>query len=284
MIQIRRAVAAGLAGWAARLLFVVGLGSCAVGLYIALFGSLGLRDPGHAWSLGLLVMGAGAAASAVGFIAAFVPWHGRGRRQGAPGERSIWYWGTWLVFGVTAVALLCLSCGLRLIGDWQRSNATVTATVSDCTAGDSDSGTTYSCTYDWDWKGVQHIQNRSADAQYFDGHRVALWIDPVTGGADDHTYTTMVYAFVGAGGVGLFDLLVCIGIAVALYQRRHDFRGWLVSLAWWRTLPEAGAVLADTPPSTAPVESTIEDTVPADTVPANGVAPGWAEDAQAPSY
>jgi hypothetical protein len=274
MIQIRRAFAAGLAGWAARLLFELGLVGCAVGLYIALFGSLGLRDPGHAWSLGLLVMGIGAAASAIGFIAAFVPWNGRGRRQGTSGERSIWYWGTWLVFGVTAVALLCLSCGLRLIGDWQRSNTTVTATVSNCTSDNSDAGTSYSCTYNWEWNGVQHTQNRAADAQYFDGHRVALWIDPVTGGADDHTYTAMVYAFVGAGGVGVFELLVCIGVVVALYERRHQFRGWLVGLAFWRPVPEAGTV-----PSIAPVESTIEDTVPA-----TGAAPDWAEDARAPGY
>ena len=274
MIQIPRAVAAGLAGWAARLLFAGGIGSCAFGLYIALFGSLGLRDPGHAWSLGLSVMGVGAAASVVGFIAAFLPWNGRGRRQGASGERSIWYWGTWLVFGVTAVALLCLSCGLRLVGDWQRSNVTATATVSACATDDSDSGTTYSCTYDWEWKGVQHIQNRSADAQYFDGHHVALWIDPVTGGADDHTYTAMVYAFVGAGMIGLFALLVWIGAVVALYERRRDLRGWFAGLAWWRAAAETG-----TAPPIAPAESTIEDAVPA-----NGMAPGWAEDVQAPGY
>jgi len=252
MTRIGVPAAAGPAGWAARLLFVSGIGCTIVGLYIALFKSLGERDPGHLWLLGLSVMGFGAAGSFVGFIAVFILQPNRGNPPVTADPQ--WYWYPWVVLIGTAVALLCLSCGLRLIGDWQRSNVAVTATASGCTSDSSDSGTTYSCTYDWDWNGAHHTQARPANGQYDDGSPVQLQIDPVTGGADDHSLTDMVYSFIGAGAIGLFDLLLCVGIGMEVADRRGDFRRWLTYQAWWRRLPERRR--ADPEPTAEPV---IED-------------------------
>jgi hypothetical protein len=256
MIRIGWSAAAGLAGWAARLLFVAGLVCGIVGLYIALFPSLGLRDPGHLWLLGLTVMGFGAAGSFLGFISVFIMRPNRGD----PPIRANpeWFTYPWLLFLATAVGLLCLSCGLRLVGDWQRSNVTVSATASGCASDTSDSGTTYSCTYDWDWNGVHHRQDRPANAQYEDGYQAQLWIDPVTGGADDHNLTTMIYSFIGASLIGLFDLLLCVGIGIEMFDRRDNFRAWLIHQAWWRR-PPAGPVIEDARPAA--------DAVPSDSVP-----------------
>ena len=269
MIRIGMPAAAGLAGWAARLLFVSGIGCTIAGLYIALFRSLGERDPGHLWLLGLLVMGFGAAGSFAGFLGVFAL---RPNRGDPPVHTNPeWYWFPWLLVLGTAVALLCLSCGLRLVGDWQRSNATVIATASDCTSDTSDSGTTYSCTYDWDWNGVHHTQGRPANAQYDDGRPVRLWIDPVTGGADDHSLTDMVYSFVGAGSVGSFDLLLCMGIGIEVVDRRAHFRRWLAYQAWWRRLPAR----RDHPEP--PAEPVVEDARPP-------YAAGVIQDARPPGY
>jgi hypothetical protein len=270
MIRIGLSAAAGLTGWAARLLFVSGIGCTVVGLYIALFKSLGERDPGHLWLLGLTVMGFGAAGSLAGFTVVFVL---RPNRAHPPVTADPeWYGYPWLLLIAAAVALLCLSCGLRLVGDWQRSNATVTATASGCTSDSSDSGTTYSCTYDWDWNGAHHTQGRPANAQYEDGRSVRLWIDPVTGGADDHSLTDMVYSFIGAGAIGLFDLLLCVGVGIELVDHREHFRGWLTYQAWWRRLP--GRRRPEPGPSAEPV---IEDARPP-------YAAGVIEDARPPGY
>ncbi|HEU5331899.1 MAG TPA: hypothetical protein VFU73_04035 [Actinocrinis sp.] len=266
MIRIGLSAVAGLTGWAARLLFVSGIGCTIAGLYIALFKSLGERDPGHLWLLGLLVMGFGAAGSFTGFIGVFIL---RPNRNDPPVlVDPEWYSYPWMLLIGAAVALLCLSCGLRLVGDWERSNVRVTATVSGCA---NESDTTYSCTYAWDWNGVHHQQGRAANGQYEDGHPVQLRIDPVTGGADDHSLTDMVYSFIGAGAIGLFDLLLCVGIGLEVADRRQHFRRWLTYQAWWRRLPDRRRPVPE--PSAEPV---IEDARP----PSAGVV----EDARPPGY
>lgn len=268
MTRIGWSVAAGLTGSVARLLFVSGIGCAIAGLYIALFRSLGERDPGHLWELGLQVMGFGAAGSLIGFIGVFALRPNRGRRRVVDPE---WYGFPWLLLLGTAVALLCLSCGLRLVGDWQRSNVTVTATVSGCTANTGDTGGAYECTYDWDWNGTHHTQGRRpADAQYYDGHPVQLWIDPVTGGADDHGLTAMVYSFVGAGLIGMFDLTLCATYGIEVLESRGSFRRWLIHQAWWRRLPAR-------PRPKPPAEPVIEDARPP-------YAAGVIEDARPPGY
>jgi hypothetical protein len=225
MASFRPSTPAGIAGSAGRLLFAAGLTGAASGLYIALFASLGARDPGRLWLHGLDTVGIGIAVSVVAFIALCAP---RPRRRAEPRTRPArpqWYWYSYLLFGVTAVALLCLSSGLRLIGDWQRSNVATQATVSGCTTDSDDAGTSYSCTYDWDWQGGHHRQNRSAGEQYPDGREVSLWIDPVTGGADDHSVTPIVYSFAGAAGVGLVGLLLYFRIGHEVYEKLTEFRG-----------------------------------------------------------
>ena len=259
MIRTGLPAAAGLTGWAARLLFGSGIGCAIAGLYIALFQSLGERDPGHLWVLGLSVMGVGAAVSLAGFIGVFALRPNRGTPPVTADPE--WYGYPWLLFLGTAVAMLCLSCGLRLVGDWQRSNVTVTATVSGCTSDSSESGTTYSCTYDWDWNGTHHTQHRASNAQYEDGRPVELWIDPVTGGADDHSVTDMVYSFLGAGLIGLFDLFLYVRIGMEVAGRREHFRAWLTYQAWWRRPPEIRAPEPGSEPEPA-AEPVIEDARP----------------------
>ena len=267
MIRISWSAAAGLTGSVARLLFVSGFGCAVVGLYISLFRSLGERDPGHLWVLGVHLVVFGAAGSLVGFIGVFALRPNRGHPPVTTDPE--WYGFTWLLFLGTAVASLCLSCGLRLVGDWQRSNVTVTATVSACRSDDSsDSYGAYVCTYDWDWNGTHHTQGRPADAQYYDGRPVQLWIDPVTGGADDHGVTTMVYSFVGAGLIGMFDLTLCV---VFFTEHLGGFRKWLIHQAWWRRLPERRPV------PKPPAEPVIEDVHPS-------YAAGAIEDARPPGY
>lgn len=266
MSRISRSAAAGLTGSVARLVFVSGIGCAIFGLYIALFRSLGDRDPGHLWVLGLHLMGFGAAGSLVGCIGVFALRPNRGKPPVTADPE--WYVLPWLLLLGMAIAMLCLSCGLRLVGDWQRSNVTVTATVSACASDDtSDSGASYVCTYDWDWNDTHHTQSRPADAQYSDGRPVQLWIDPVTGGADDHGFNTMVYSFVGAGLIGMFDLMLCVA-----FLAEHDdgsFRRWLIYQAWWRRLP------ARRPVPKPPAEPVIEDARPP-------YAAGVIEDARPP--
>jgi len=270
MIRIGWPAAAGLTGSVARLLFVSGIGCAILGLYIALFRSLGERDPRHLWVLGVHLMVFGAAGSLVGFIGVFALRPNRGNPPVTANPE--WYGFPWLLLFGVAVALLCLSCGLRLVGDWQRSNVTVTATVSACTSDDSsDSYGSDVCTYDWDWNGTHHTQRRPADAQYDDGRPVQLWIDPVTGGADDHGFTTMVYSFVGAGLIGMFDFTLSASLGIEVYEDYGSFRKWLIHQAWWRRLPDRRPV------PKPPTEPVIEDARPP--YPA-----GVIEDARPPGY
>jgi hypothetical protein len=276
MLRIGRVAAAGLAGWAARLLYAAGFAAGAVGLFIALFHSLGQRSPGHDWMLGFNVMVGGFVVSVLGYIGAFIPGFNRRLSRRDPNGRSAWYVCPYLVFLSTAVALLCLSCALRLIGDWERSNVTVTATLSDCSTQTSDSSTSYGCTYDWDWNGVHHTQGRPADAQYPDGQLSGLWIDPVTGGADEHSYGDIVFAFIGAGLLGGVDLAVYLFLTVGAFDSRDKLGRWLDDLAWWRELPPREPEPAA---STAPAAPVIEDAIPA-----IGAEPAWVEDARPPGY
>lgn len=263
--------AAGLTGWAARLLFASGLGCAIVGVHIALFQSLGHRDPGPLWISGLVLIGSGAAGSLAGFITVMALRSER-RRVRMPADPG-WYIYPWILFLGATVALLCLSCGLRLVGDWQRSDTTVVATASGCSSDTGDSGTSYSCTYDWDWNGVHHRQDRQANGQYEDGHLVQLWIDPVTGGADDHAITAMTYSFIGAGIVGLFDLFLSWVIAREVAELRGQFGAWCRRQVWWSSPPERRAGTLEPQPA----ESAIDDAHPP-------YASAVVEDARPPGY
>jgi hypothetical protein len=278
MLRIGRVASAGLAGWAARLLYVAGFAAGAVGLFIALFASLSQRDPGHDWKFGFEIMAGGFAGSVVGFAGAFIRRFNRRPSRREAADRSVWYWVPYLVYLLTAVALLCLSCALRSIGDWERSNVMVTATLSDCSTETTDSGQTYSCVYDWDISGAHHTQGRAAAAQYPDGQQSELWVDPVTGGADDHGYVGIVFSFIGVGLLGGFDLFFLAALGMAMLENTAGLGRWLDDLAWWRELTQPEP--EPTPPAPAPpAPAVIEDAIPMieDAVPV-------IEDARPPGY
>jgi len=237
-----RTGALGLAGWAVRLLFVAGAGVGAVGVYIALFASLGRSARGHEWLLGFTVMSCGMAISAVGFALACRRWRGPAL-PGSPRSRAGWYAGSSALFAVTAIALLCLSSGLRLGEDWRRGTVTVSASVFGCAPVPGDGfGTTNQCTYEWQWKGVRHSAGISGHPSYPDGTALEMRIDPVTGESSDPSRSARTFSFVGALMAGVFGLIVCGFLAASAYQRRHRLRWWLGSWAWWlppRPMPQA---------------------------------------------
>jgi len=268
----------GLIGWVSRSVFVAGFAAGAVGVYIALFASLGQRGPGHDRIVGLEFVAAGFAASRVGRFLAFHPGPPeRPRWREIPADREEWYWHPYWIFLVTGVLALLLGSGLRFIGDWERSNVAVTSTLSDCALDvvtDSNNSTdlkvssaSESCTYGWDWKGVHHqitLGDEEADS-------ILVWIDPVDGAYDAHSYKPIVLSFVLAGIVGCGDLIACIIVGRRLYERRSAFPGWAADLAWWRTPVDPAAA------PTVPGEPVIEDARPGADA---GTAPYEIEDAR----
>jgi hypothetical protein len=273
MTRITRA-AWGLSGWAARLLYVAGFVTGAYGVYLALLSSLGQRDPGHQWLVGAEFMGLGFAASILGHIAVFRLYN---RRPEPPDSDTYepWYWIPYAVFLLTGIALLLASCGFRLIGDWERSNVTVVGTFSNCMSQDTDDGTTYTCTYDFDWQGGHYATTGGANGVYEDGTPVVLYLDPVTVRLDDHDAVPIVFAFIGGALFGLFDLFLCAVLAHEIYKLRRNFSRWLADMAWWRPPPRPAP---PSPPPPAP-EPLIEDAVPVDSR-----AEPWVEDARPPGY
>jgi hypothetical protein len=272
MTRITRA-AWGLSEWAARLLFGAGIATGAYGVYVALFSSLGERDPGHDWLLGVEFMGLGFTASVMGHIAAFRLYDWQPGRATGDSYKD-WFWMPYAMFLLTGIALLLLSCGLRLIGDWERSNVAINGTFSNCTSQTIDNELVFKCTYEWEWRGSHHTVRANADAQHDDGTPVLLHIDPVTGGLDDHDAVGIVVTLLIAGFFGLFVLAFYWTAAEEIYKRRRNFPQWLADMAWWRPLVRP----VPPPPPTVP-QLDIEDEAPADSVPATRV-----EDAQPPGY
>ena len=259
-MDARKVVFDGLTGWALRLGFVSSMGLAAYGVYVAWYGSLGEPDPDHDRAVGSVLMGVALVASFVFFLAICrTPSVRRTARLG-------WYGFAYSSFFAVGLTALAISAGFRLIGDWERSTLSVTATASGCytesngnamRAGDV-------CTFDWDVGGVHHTQTRASYSGLYDnGAQVPLWVDPHTGGASDHNGDFVVAAFVAA----FFSLafwLPALFLGQGMSEEAKGWRRWLADLAWWRALrpvPQDAGSPADA------VEPVIEDAVP----------PGWAD-------
>lgn len=192
--RLARAVAAGI-GAVSRLVFAASVVVGGYGAYLAWFVSLGQAGPGHDRLAGTIWMGIalGASLVACGLVLG-VP----ALRRSARPER---YGAVYAVFiAVFVSVLLPLSGALRCIGTWERTNTQVTSRATGCFASeDGDGGEAYQCDLAWAVGGRTYTMERYTKGVYSDGTPVLLWVDPVTGGPDDHDWVMVMWCFIFAG-------------------------------------------------------------------------------------
>jgi hypothetical protein len=268
--RVAQAVA-GLTGWLLRIVFVLSVAASVFGVYLAWFASLGRPGPVHDRLTGTVVMAEALGVSLAAFVLLTV------LPKVRLTVRKAWYLMAYLLFAALFLTTaLPLSAALRLIGDWQRSNTQVVATVYNCyETRSTDNDATDYCTFDWTVNLQQHEQTRQTNGVYPDETNIPIWVDPNTGGADDHGVGFIGLAFIGVFVGLIIDALVSVGIIVISKESKRP-RAWLADMAWWRVPAPSGA--ASSKPDTALRTPEIADAIPA------WVQPGQIEDARPPGY
>jgi hypothetical protein len=236
-----RIALAGVAGWGLRLLVAGSLAAGGYGVYRALFVPVDQPAPGHDRIAGTIVIGIAIALSLTAFaLLSALDKH----------VRVGWYACAYLVVVALGLGAFFLSCALRLVGEWQRSTVSVTATISDCyevPPALSDNGAPVTqpadeCTYTWSVAGVQYQQVRDAPRLYPDGATAPLWANPTTGATDGHDPGLIVICGIAAAS----SALAGYRWARRLLPTAHTLRPWWTHLAWWRPSPARASLIAPT--------------------------------------
>lgn len=225
---------AGLIAWLVRLVFLASVAAGVYGVYLAWFASLGQSGPGRDRLAGTIVMGV---ALGVGLIFATVLCMPPFRRDGS----RVCYTTVFVLFATVFITTIWpLSAALCSIGTWERSDVQIAATAVSCsTQVDGNDDASYSCLLDWTVDGHAHVQVRTTDGAYPDGTRVELWVDPVTGGADDHDWVPVFWGFFGMVFGLIPDAFALYLCAAAVPVDCLPGPGeWAQDMAWWRSLPK----------------------------------------------